>query len=205
MTQHSEIATARAAGVSATMAEIQQLHAQRGIDRETLKETAAILERLAAHKEWFAPEDFPAPQNGSLSTRYALHTNPDQSYALYLNTQLPGKNSVPHDHRTWAVIVAIQGQEINRIYRRTDDGSDPQRGTLELERELIVQPGTSAAYLGDDIHSIHMRGEGRTLLFHLYGRALETLTERLAFDLESGTVTSYNKTYWRPNASTHLA
>lgn len=182
------------------IARIQAIHLEQGITRESLAATAGVLEQLALQRDLFSFEDFPAAAGAQASARYALHVQDDQTYALYLNVQKPGKNSVPHDHRTWAVISAVSGEELNRIYRRTDGGSVPGRATLALEREVVVRPGTSVAYLGDDIHSIHVSGTGPTLHFHLYGRALETLTERVAFDLETGTVGPYNKAHWRPNA-----
>ncbi|WP_211231650.1 cysteine dioxygenase family protein [Ottowia thiooxydans] len=186
--------------VQSTIERIRQIHRDDGITRESLASTAKILEELAENKALFSLELYPPPASGEGSHRFELYTQPDQSYALYLNVQHPGKNSVPHDHKTWAVITAVQGQEINRIYRRTDDGADPQYAKLELEREVLVEVGTSVAYLGDDIHSIHVQGNQPTLHFHLYGRALETLTERVAFDLETGAVRPYNQSFWKPNA-----
>ena len=172
-----------------------------GITRDSLDATAAVLETLAVQDEWFNLADFPPPASGQGSARYALHVLPDQSYALYLNAQHPGKNSVPHDHKTWAVITGIAGDELNRVYRReTDEAAGPGHARLLVERQVLVSKGTSVSYLGDDIHSIHIQGNAPTLHFHLYGKALETLTERLAYDPQTGVGTPYNKGHWRPNA-----
>ena len=53
----------------------------------------------------------------------------------------PGWNGPPHNHRTRAVIAAQDGEELNRIYSRVDDGADAERAQLALDREFTVKPG----------------------------------------------------------------
>ena len=62
--------------------------------------------------------------------RYLLGEDADGRFAMYLLALNPGNETKPHDHTTWAVVTAVEGQELNRVYRRTDDGSDPERCTL---------------------------------------------------------------------------
>jgi len=132
------------------------------------------------------------------STRYRLNpTDGDAGLALYLNSIHPGKTTTPHNHTTWAVIVAVQGQEVNRIYTRTDERSNPAQAQIHVAREVTVQPGASLAFLPDDIHSIHVVGDTSTLHFHLYGQPLETLTGRVAIDPDTGVVQNYNTAYFR--------
>ena len=111
---------------------------------------------------------------------------------------MPGKATLPHNHETWAIIVAIEGQELNRVYRREDDGSDPRRASLALEREIVVQPGTSVAFLGEDLHGIRVEGDSPTLHFHLYGRPLESLENRYGVK-DDGSVVNYNKSQMTPS------
>ena len=121
---------------------------------------SAHLQAFAAnHAELFTAADFPPPQAGSgdTSTRYRLNPGED-GFALYLNSLLPGKTTIPHNHDTWAVIAALEGEELNRVYQRTDDGTDSERATLDIEREVVVRPGTPIAFLPEDIHSIHVTG-----------------------------------------------
>lgn len=192
----------RAAAVAATLAHVRDIERTRGITRDTLQEISNELNKLAQRTDLFSFADFPPPQEGSghTSTRYYLnHEGEDtdkNDIALYLNSLLPGKTTVPHNHDTWAVIVAVEGQELNRVYQRDDDGSDPEVAKLSLARELTVQPGTSIQFLHDDIHSIHVTGAQPTLHFHLYGRPLDTLTGRIGFDLEQGRVVNYNKNFF---------
>ena len=196
------IAEQRRAAIAATLHDIRQITARQTIDRATLARITARLEQLA-HTALFTRDAFPPPAESAglgASTRYRLNPEDgDDQIALYLNSINPGKTTIPHNHTTWASIVAVEGQEENRIYRRTDDGSNAAVARLELVRELTVQPGTSVAFLPDDIHSIHVVGKQPTLHFHLYGRPLETLSGRIGIDLETGAVLNYNATQFKPS------
>lgn len=202
MTTSTPLAAERRATVSQLLADVRGLIAG-GITREVLADVARRLEQLAARPALFPTSDFPTPDvhaGEGASTRYRLNPDDgDAGLALYLNAINPGKSTWPHNHTTWAVIVAIEGQELNRIYQRTDDGSDPARAQLEVEREVVVQPGVPLAFLADDIHSIHVGGERPTLHFHLYGRPLETLTGRIGINPATGDVVGYNQSQMSPS------
>jgi predicted metal-dependent enzyme (double-stranded beta helix superfamily) len=187
----------RQAAVSALLDHVRHIVAKQGVTRAALDAISERLQALAAdHAGLFTAQDFPPPQTGSgdTSTRYRLNPGED-GFALYLNSLLPGKTTIPHNHDTWAVIAALEGEELNRVYKRTDDGTDPERATLDIEREVVVRPGTPIAFLPEDIHSIHVSGSAPTLHFHLYGRPLETLSGRLGYELDTGRVVRYNTTH----------
>lgn len=186
--------------IAETLGLIRDDHLREGVTRDSLRRTADRLAHLAQRRDLFNFETFALPGAGEpLSTRYELQVGDDQEYALYLQALSPGKQSVPHNHGTWVVVCAIEGEEVNRIYRRTDDGTQVDHAHLQVESELTVAPGQPAIFLGDDIHSIHVTGEKPALHFHLYGQALETLTQRLGYDLATGKVSRYNQTQWRPS------
>lgn len=201
------IAAERRQAVDAALADVRDLLARHAPDhtpdRATLAAITSRLEQLAARKDLFGRTDFPPPTETAgvgASTRYRLNpADGDAGLALYLNSINPGKTTAPHNHTTWAAIVAVEGQELNRIYERTDDRSDPARARIHVAREHTVQPGAPIAFLPDDIHSIHVVGTEPTLHFHLYGRPLETLTGRVAIDPETGEVKNYNAAYYRPS------
>ncbi|WP_168795784.1 cysteine dioxygenase family protein [Paraburkholderia aromaticivorans] len=192
----SAVSTQRREAVEALLADARRIIDEKGVTRDALKGLSERLTELATHRALFDAADFPPPQPGSgdTSTRYRLNPGED-GFALYLNSLLPGKTTIPHNHDTWAVIAAIEGAELNRIYWRTDDGRDPDRAQLELARERVVRPGVPIAFLPDDIHSIHVGGAEPTLHFHLYGRPLETLTGRLGFETGTGLIVRYNATH----------
>ncbi|GJH35889.1 cysteine dioxygenase family protein [Paraburkholderia hospita] len=192
----TDVAAQRKAAVQTLLADARTIIDEKGVTREALAAISARLLELATHRALFDSADFPPPQrdSGDTSTRYRLNPGED-GFALYLNSLLPGKTTIPHNHDTWAVIAAIDGAELNRIYRRTDDGRDPDHAKIELSQEIVVRPGVPIAFLPDDIHSIHVGGAEPTLHFHLYGRPLETLTGRLGFETDTGLIVRYNATH----------
>lgn len=167
----SSIQNERRTAVQAVMADIAGILGSGPVDRPLLVRVSQRLQRLTTLQALFPMDDFPPPASGSpeTSNRYLLHHDPASNASLYLNTIVAGKTSTPHNHGTWAVIAALQGEELNRVYSRTDDGSDPDRATLSLVREHTVRPGFPIALLADDIHSIHVDQGPAVRHLHLYG------------------------------------
>ena len=184
--------------IEAFLQQIRLIH-QRGVDREALQQIVSLLEGLAERRDLFNFDTFPAPVPGEGDTAFRYRLNDDgDTPTLYMNSLLPGKSTLPHNHETWAVIVAVQGQEINYVWARTDDGSDPAFARLELEKEVVVQPGTPISFLGEDLHGIKVDGDTPTLHFHLYGRPLESLNGRYGVNTE-GKVLNYNASQMAPS------
>lgn len=195
-------AAPRAAAVAATMDRIKGIERAQGVTRESLDAIKAEMLKLAEHEALFPAAEFPPlPAGEKGSKRYLLQEEPDGRFAIYMLALNPGNSTKPHDHTTWAVVVAVEGQEVNRVYRRVDDGSEQGKAKLELVREVKVEPGTGIALMPEDIHSIHTDGDKPTRHLHVYGLALEKLDDRLGYDLESGSVQPYNKAYMKPTVN----
>jgi len=149
-----------------------------GVTREGVEAIRDRLIELSTLRELFTVDEFPVPDDDGRGRRrgilYRISQDPDDRFALYMNST-DGKVSTPaHNHTTWAVVVGLEGQELNRFYERTDDGG------VEAVGEHMVQNGTGVAMLPDDLHSIHL--DSRSLNFHCYGLALERLAEREYYD-----------------------
>src|SRR5450830_1945045 len=191
----------RAAAIAATRAVVRDIETNQGITRASLQSITGVLQKLAEREDLFNFTDFPPPDtaSGNTSTRYYLNheggSSDKDDIALYLNSIIPGKTTVPHNHDTWAVIVAVQGEELNRLYERHDDRSNPEQASISLVRELTVKPGTPISFLPDDLHSIHVQGDQPTLHFHLYGRPLDTLSGRIGIDPQTVLIVNYNQTF----------
>lgn len=197
----TDVSAARAAAVAATVDRIRAIEAAQGVTRPALDAIRAELLALAAQEQLFPSAHFPPPPPGEKGgNRYVLQQDADHRFALYMNALNPGNATKPHDHTTWAVVVAVAGQELNRVYARTDDGFDPDRCELKLVREVVVQPGTGIALMPEDIHSIHTQGTQPTRHLHMYGLALEKLDDRRAFDPDTGEVKPYNRNFMKPTA-----
>ena len=155
-----------------------------GVTRDTLAAIRDELTALAARRDLFPVEEFPAIDGGM----YRLSEDADHRFALYVVAPPPGGFAPPHDHSTWAVIAGVHGRENNKLYRRTDDGSVPGHATIEPSGEIDVVPGTAVTLMPDDIHSIHLGPDGPHANLHLYGMSVEHCPERRMFSRSKNTV-----------------
>jgi predicted metal-dependent enzyme (double-stranded beta helix superfamily) len=175
--------------VAITIAEVKRL-AEDGVTRPVLGAIMRELEKLGEKTALFPRALFPPP-DGPTNVLYTIASDPDGRYTLYVSVANKGKNTPPHNHATWAAIVAIEGDERNKLYRRVNGGRPCHAVTLEQWSEHVVRPGQPIALMPEDIHSIHIESEMPARHLHLYGRRLQDLKARLQFDPASGEATHY--------------
>ncbi len=161
----------RRSAIAAAVADIRQIEKRGGVTRQSLESIKQRLLQLAARTDLFCAADFPPPQPGEKlrSCLYRLSEDTDHRFALYANASLGGYGTPAHNHTTWAVIVGVTGEELNKFYERMPEG------VRETGRDVVRQ-GTGVAFMPEDLHSIHI--EAPLLNFHLYGLALEQLHRR---------------------------
>lgn len=173
---------ARDAAVARVVERTRAIEAEGGITRANLDRIRDALLALAARGDLFPPGEFPPPRRGEHKdiAFYRLAQGEDGRRALYLSLALPGKESPPHDHGNWAVLVGLRGVEVNRLYERVTTEAGP---TVRQRDEIAVGPGTGLTLMPEDIHSIHVQGTGDEPVIQLryYERGLELQTERSAF------------------------
>lgn len=158
-----------------------------GVSRSSLDKVLADLTALAAERDLWSPSVYADPEPEERQARHLVRADPETGYTLYLNVMRPGKLIPPHNHTTWACITAVEGAEHNTLYERVDGGTGPGTARLQKLKEIILEPGKGVALMPDDIHSVEIRGDAIIRHLHFYGRALETLSERLTFDVAAET------------------
>ena len=176
-------AAERAAAVADAMDDIAEIDAHGrvhgGIDRAGVERIKGRLLLLAERDDLFRDNDFAPPDSPQTSVSYRIAQNDDDELALYVQCVSEGTSAPPHEHKAWAVIVGLRGQELNRLYGPCAGGGEPQ-----VRYEVVVERGTGVAMLGDDVHSIHIKGAATN--FHCYGLALERLNGRRFWHARSG-------------------
>lgn len=191
----TDLKAVRAGTVAATIERIRAIETEQGVTRPALDAIKAELLKLAKQQQLFPSTEFLPPPNGEKGAqRYLLQEDNDHRFALYLNALNPGNETKPHDHTTWAVVVSVEGQEANKVYRRVPGG-------LVVDREIMVEGDTGITLMPDDIHAIATPGTSPTRHLHMYGLALEVLDNRNGYDPDTGEAIPYNKNFMRPTAT----
>lgn len=149
------------AALAAAVSEISS-----AFDRVALERLAATLLSLGACLD---REQFRVAAPGQ-ELLYALVENPNGP-SLYLVSDGVGTSSPPHEHLTWALIVGIEGQELNTFYAVQAQGS---RHVHSVSAQGIGA-GEFAVLDPSLIHSTSVVGTAPTYHLHLYGRSLASL------------------------------
>ncbi len=166
--------------IEKALADVRAIEREHGVTPESLDRIKQRLARLATRQDLFTATDFPPPQPGSKrnSCLYRVAEDPDHRFALYVNSSEGNYGTPAHNHTTWAVIVGVSGEELNRFYDRATDGPR-EKGSA------VVKQGTGVAFMPDDYHSIHITAP--LINFHMYGLALEQLSRREYYQPEERT------------------
>jgi predicted metal-dependent enzyme (double-stranded beta helix superfamily) len=157
--------------IESAVTDVRTIEKRDGVTRESLEKIKQRLIRLAARRELFSASDFPPPEPGGKlkSCLYRVAEDADHRFALYVNSSLGGHSTPAHNHTTWAVIVGVTGEELNRFYDRAG-GRPVEKG------QYVVKQGTGVCFLPEDLHSIHIQAP--LINFHMYGLALDHLHSR---------------------------
>ncbi len=141
--------------------------------------------RLAADKSWFKSSyrKIDLEQGFGL---HLLHEEKDHSLAVFVASWAPGRGIEPHNHKTWAVVAGIEGQEHETNYHRVDDGSKPGFANLVKTHEETLYAGSAVCCMPEDIHSVWNNGKEVAVSLHTYGRHLN-YTGRSIFDVYAKT------------------
>jgi len=147
---------------------------------EITHSVAALAAPLARDTSWLEPRCYEAEDAQGIGIA-VFHEEPDNTVLVETVCWLPGRGVAPHDHQTWGVVVGIEGEECNVMWRREDDRSKPGYAKLVQDSEVVMTNGDVCRLLPDEIHSVRNSSDELSMSLHIYGRNLAHV-ERSEFD-----------------------
>lgn len=168
---------------------IDRLRSAAGQDAFGPREVGRILaDALAQDRHWLAPEHL--RRDGRDWMLHPLFRCPAGRWSMLAAVFRPGVPVPVHDHGAWAVVGVYRGRECETRYRRLDDGSDPGRAKLEVDR-MFVNPRGSVTVVPDGaIHTVQALDGHDAVSIHVYGTDIAT-QERSTYDLDRETAAPF--------------
>lgn len=150
-----------------------------------LSKIKALVLALAARHDLFPKSDFAMPD--AQGRNHPLAIEDGDGMGLYLTIAMPGREAAPHDHGIWCINAGLEGRELHRFFRRTDDGSREGFGQVEEIGQSLVAPGLAMVMADHAIHSNEIVGNETAWGLALYGYALARFPPVLFFHPQWGT------------------
>jgi predicted metal-dependent enzyme (double-stranded beta helix superfamily) len=165
--------------------DLRRIAADESDPRRIVERVRPLAAKLAATRGWMrdAYRECDAAQGFGV---HLLHEEPDHSLAVFVICWQPDRGTLPHNHKTWAVVVGLEGSERETLWERIDDGTRPGHAELKLKAERLVRAGDVSSCLPEDIHGVWNAGAAPSISLHTYGRHIN-FTGRSEFDPASGT------------------
>jgi predicted metal-dependent enzyme (double-stranded beta helix superfamily) len=163
--------------------DLRKITAQETDPERITERVAPLAEKFAKEPGWFRPEYRECDPEQGFSL-HILHEEPNHDLAVFLISWLPDRGTTPHNHKTWAVVVGMQGQEEEINYDRLDDGSRPGFADLKRGEAHVMKAGDIARCYPEHIHSVWNTGKEVSMSLHTYGRHIN-FTGRSEFDPEA--------------------
>ena len=142
-----------------------------------------LAKRLASNTSWIKDSYREVDEEQGFGL-HLLHEEDNHDLAVFVIAWAPGRGLAAHNHKTWAVVAGIEGQEHETNYRRLDDGLKSGFAQLEKTHEETILAGNVVCCMPEDIHSVHNNGSQIAVSLHTYGRHLN-YTGRSLFDNET--------------------
>lgn len=177
----------RAVACATLIREARTIIDSEGTGEAALEKVKRLLIALALQGETLFPAgDFAMPE--AQGRNHILALEDGDGMGLYLTIGLPGKEAAPHDHGIWCVHAGISGQEVNHLYRRTDDATREGYAVIEQVNEVVIAPGQGMAMVDHAIHDSEVIGNDPAIELALYGYALARFPAVVWFHPEFSTV-----------------
>lgn len=162
--------------------DLRAITAQEADPVRITERVAPLAQKFARSPGWFRPEYRECDEEQGFGV-HLLHEEPNHDLAVFLLSWLPNRGTTPHNHKTWAVVVGMEGQEQEVNYDRLDDGSKPGFADLRRSGAQVMTTGDVARCYPEHIHSVWNVGNDISMSLHTYGRHIN-YTGRSEFDPE---------------------
>lgn len=167
------------------VADIRKIVAQETEQSTITEKIKPLAEKFTADSSWFKDQYREIDEEQGFGL-HLLFEEDNHDLAVFVIAWAPGKGLAAHNHKTWAVVSGIEGQEHETNYQRLDDGSKPGFADLKITHEATLYPGKAVCCMPEDIHSVWNNGDQVAVSLHTYGRHLNH-TGRSVFDVEAKT------------------
>jgi 3-mercaptopropionate dioxygenase len=141
------------------------------------------VEHLLYDPTWIT-EEFRRAIPGQTTT-WAIYRSQDPDLCIFSMVVMPDEATKVHNHLTDGWVGLVQGAQVERKFRRLDDGSEPGRARLELVSQDPIRLGelTPLKHPDEDIHQVLTASDVPSVSLHVLCNDLGTV-EREAFDPE---------------------
>jgi 3-mercaptopropionate dioxygenase len=152
------------------------------------------VEGLLYDPSWITDE-FRAPVPETTAT-WAIYRSHEPDLCIFTMVVPPRDMTKVHNHLTDGWIGLVQGEQVERKYARTDDGSRPGYARLELVSQDPIALGelTPLKHPEDDIHQVITASDVPSVSLHVLCNDLGTV-ERQSFDPERNAVEHFISGY----------
>jgi predicted metal-dependent enzyme (double-stranded beta helix superfamily) len=138
--------------------------------------------KLAGTPDWVKEEFWKCNEEQGFGV-HLLHEEENHDIAVFAISWLPDRGTLAHNHKTWAVVVGMHGQEQEVEWQRLDDAKKPGYAKLERVGARVMTAGDVSTCMPDDIHTVWNVGDDVSMSLHTYGRHIN-FTGRSEFDPE---------------------
>jgi predicted metal-dependent enzyme (double-stranded beta helix superfamily) len=185
--------------IRALIADTERLKREVPDDAARVEQLRPAFRKLLAAGGWlpdeYAQPDFKSHMGGGIG-QYALYRAPDGSLCLFALVVPPRSRTPVHDHLAWGLVGIYRGRQVETIYERLDDGSDPAHAQLAIKQRQTLGEGEFYALLPprDDIHYVETTSETPSISLHLLANDTACVW-RHRFEPDAGTVTAFRSGY----------
>lgn len=154
-----------------------------GIDEESLVAGLRMLVRKLVINCYTVQTRLPEPEPKTGVSIVSLHDEVGFPMTIQTEMNLPGHQSLVHNHGTWGIVMVLQGKQKNTFWKRNPTEEFP--GKVERVGERVIEPGDIISFTTHAIHSIETVGTEPAITFNLYGETYGS--KRFQFDVEKQT------------------